>query len=126
MKSKTVIFLFASVLVFGGSLGFFLSAARAQQNLEVKIGPSSPSVAEHSHEHDVTDQALKQGKTQYLLGSKPEDSHRIALTREQLANVVEGTTIIVESDKDQEAGMIKVHQHRVTITLQVEPPDSGW
>ena len=126
MKSKMVIFLFASALVFGGSLGFFLSAARAQENLEVKIGPSSPSVAEHSHEHDITGQSLKQGNIQYELGSKPKDSHRITLTREQLADIVEGTTIIVESDKDQEAGTIKVHQHRVTFTLKVEPPDSGW
>ena len=118
--------MFVSAFIFGGSLGLLLPAAEAQENLEVKIGPSSPSVAEHSHEHDVTDQALKQGKTQYQLGSKPEDSHRITLTREQLANVVEGTTIIVESDKDQEAGNIKTHQHRVTVTLKVEPPDSGW
>ncbi|MFQ5902286.1 MAG: hypothetical protein ACE5JO_01205 [Candidatus Binatia bacterium] len=72
-------------------------------------------------------ESLKQGKTEYLLGSHPKDSHRITLTRQQVADLLDGTTIIVRSDKDKETGNTKAHRHRVTITLKSEEPESsGW
>lgn len=128
MKPKPrMIFMFASALIFGASLGLLPRGAQAQQELEVKVGPASSSVADHSHEHDITVESLKRGKTHYLLGSNPEDSHRITLTRQQVTDLLDGTTIIVRSDKDKETGDAKAHRHRVTITLKTEEAESsGW
>ncbi len=128
MKPKPrMILMFVAALIFGGSLALLPRGAQAQQELEVEIGAASPSGSEHSHKHDITVEDLKQGKTRSLLGSNPEDSHHIPLTRQQVADILDGTTIIVRSGKDKEAGDTKAHQHRVTITLTTEEPESsGW
>lgn len=128
MKPKPrMVFILVFALILGGSLGLLPRGAQAQQELEVKVGPPLSSGADHSHEHDITVESLKRGKTQYLLGSNPENSHRITLTRQQMADTLDGTTIIVQSGKDKETGNTKAHRHRVTITLKTEEPESsGW
>lgn len=121
---KAVLFLL--VLFVAGNLGFIPSGL-AQEKLEVKIGDASPAVERHSHKLDITADSLKQGKMEYLLGSSSKANHRVTLTKQQVADIRNGTTIIVESDKSQDAGDIKAHQHKVTITLKAEKEErSGW
>ena len=113
------------ILAIVSSIPLLARGVQAQENLEVKIAPASPGVAKHSHSHDITEDDLTGGTTTYVLGSHPDDSHDITLTRQQLADIGEGTTIIVRTGKDKDGGKFKSHQHRVSITLEVEA-ESGW
>ncbi len=107
------------------SIPLLARGVQAQENLQVKIAPASPAVAKHSHSHDFTEDDLTGGTTTYVLGSHPDDSHSITLTSGQLADITEGTTVIVRTGKDKDGGKFKSHQHRVSITLEVEA-ESGW
>ena len=103
------------------------SQARAEDKLKVEIAPAAPSVGKHAHDHDIKIDALKKDKTGYLLQSAAEDSHRISLTRKQVANILDGTTIIVRTEGDGDGGIFKAHRHRVSITFQAEEQESsGW
>ena len=113
------------ILAFALSIPLLARGVQAQENLEVKIAPASPAVAKHSHSHDITEDDLTGGTTAYVLGSHPYDSHSITLTSQQLADIREGTTVIVRTAKDKDGGKFKSHQHRVSITLEVEA-ESGW
>lgn len=117
-----------TIVILALVLSFTLVArgVQAQENLEVKIAPATPAVARHSHSHDITEDALSQGSREFVIGSHPTESHRITLTRQQLADILEGTTVIVRSSKDEDGGKLKAHQHRVSITLTVEEAGSGW
>ncbi len=100
---------------------------KAQEELQVKIAPASSSVASHSHNHNITLEALKRGETEYMLQSKAEDSHTIKLTRVQRFDLLDGTTLIITTGKDEDGGDFKAHQHRVTITYEGrEEEASGW
>lgn len=107
------------------SIPLLARGIQAQENLQVKIAPASPAVAKHSHSHDITADDLTGRTTTYVLGSHPDDSHGITLTSGQLADIAEGTTVIVRTSKDKDSGMFKSHQHRVSITLEAEA-ESGW
>ena len=99
----------------------------AQEELQVKIAPAPPSVASHSHNHNITLEALKRGETEYRLQSKAEDSHTIKPTKVQRLDLLDGTTLILTTGKDEDGGNFKTHQHRVTITYKGrEEEDSGW
>ncbi len=107
------------------SIPLLARGVQAQEKLQVKIAPASPAVAKHSHSHDFTEDDLTGGTTTYVLGSHPDDRHSITLTSEQLADIADGTTVIVRTGKDKDGGKFKSHQHRVSITLEVEA-ESGW
>lgn len=101
--------------------------AFADEELEVEIGAAAPSVGDHSHAHDITVDALKRGKMEYLLKGGSEGSHRVVLTKQQVADLLNGTAAIIQSEKSQDTGKIKSHQHRVTITVKIrERERSGW
>lgn len=127
MRPKTkrrVSSLFALLIV--GSVALLVPGF-AQERLDARIGSASPSTARHSHQHDVTVDSLKQGKTEYQLKGSSEGSHRVVFTKQQLADILNGTTVIVQSEKSQEAGNVKAHQHRVTVTVKTEERErSGW
>lgn len=108
------------------SIPLMARGVQAQENLQVKIAPASPAVAKHSHSHDITEDKLTGGTTTYVLGSHPDDNHSITLTSQQLADIREGTTVIVLTGKDKDGGKFKAHQHRVSITLKAEEAESGW
>ena len=107
------------------SIPLLARGVQAQENLQVKIAPASPAVAKHSHSHDITADDLTGRTTTYVIGSHPDDRHSITLTSGQLADIAEGTTVIVRTAKDKDGGKFKSHQHRVSITLEVEA-ESGW
>lgn len=107
------------------SIPLLARGIQAQEDLQVKIAPASPAVAKHSHSHDITADDLTGGTTTYVLGSHPDDSHSVTLTNEQLADITEGTTVIVRTGKDKDSGKFKSHQHRVSIILEAEA-ESGW
>ena len=117
--------LFALLIV--GSLTPLLPGF-AQDELEVAVGSASPSAGRHSHAHDVTLEALRNGKTQYVLKGSSEGSHRIVLTQGQVSDLLNGTTVIIQSEKNDEAdNKMKAHQHRVTLTVKTEERErSGW
>lgn len=120
------VMVFSFVLIFAGSLGFILPGL-AQEELEVKIGDAAPSVVRHAHEHDITIKALKRGKTEYLAGSGSQNSHRVTLTKQQIADILNGTTVIVQTDNSGGIGSIQAHRHKVTVTLKIEKEErSGW
>ena len=108
------------------SIPLLSDGVQAQDKLTVKVAGATPAVASHSHSHDITEDALKDGAKEYVIGSDSADSHRITLNSEQLLDISEGTTVIVRSSKDEDGGKVKAHQHRVSITLNVEEADSGW
>ena len=107
------------------SLPLLARGVQAQENLTVKVAGATPAVASHSHSHDITEDALKDGAKEYVIGSDSADSHRISLNSEQLLDIQEGTTVIVRSSKDEDSGKVKAHQHRVSITLEAGA-ESGW
>lgn len=118
--------LLAPALLIAGSLALLLPGF-AQEQLEVAIGGASPSVGRHSHAHDITLEALRAGKTEYLLKGGSEGSHKITLNKQQVSDLLNGTTIIVQSEKNDETGKMKAHQHRVTLTVKTEERErSGW
>lgn len=99
----------------------------SQEELHIQVGSASPSVGNHSHAHDVTVDALKKGTAEYLLKGSSEGSHRVVLTKQQIADLLNGTTVIVQSEKSDESGKIRAHQHRVTLTVKAEERErSGW
>ncbi|MEE9549525.1 MAG: hypothetical protein V3W08_03895 [Candidatus Binatia bacterium] len=108
------------------SIPLLARGVQAQEYPDVNIAPATPAVARHLHSHDITEDALSQGSTEYVIGSHPADSHRITLTRQQLEDILEGTTVIVRSSKDEDGGKLKAHQHRMSITLNVVGAGSGW
>jgi hypothetical protein len=117
---------FFLVPIVAVSLALFV-AVYADEELEVEIGAAAPSVGDHSHPHDITVDSLKQGKMEYLLKGGSEGSHRVVLTKRQVADLLNGTTAIIQSEKSQDSGKIKSHQHRVTITVKTrERERSGW
>jgi hypothetical protein len=118
---KTIIIL-ASILI----IPLLARGVQAQEKLQVKVAGATPAVASHSHSHDITENALRGGSTEYTIGSDPKDSHRITLNSQQLADIREGTTVIVRTSKDEDGGKIKAHQHRVGINLKVEEAEAGW
>ncbi len=114
-------------VVFTFSFTLLVYGVHAQQEVVVKIGPPSPSVASHSHDHNITVGSLKRGKTEYTLRSKSQDRHKINLTAAQRRDLLDGTTVIIRSSKDGEGGDLKEHQHKVTITVKGEERESsGW
>ena len=118
-----------SILIFVFALSFPLLArgVQAQEEVAVKIAAPSPSVASHSHDNNITVGSIKRGKREYTLQSKPEDRHQINLTRNQRADLLDGTAVIIRSSKDENGGDLKEHQHRVTITYKGEEKESsGW
>jgi len=124
MKQKTVLAGFFALLL---SLPLIARGVYAQEEVEVKIAPPLTSVGRHSHDHNITAQAVKRSKTEYMLQSKPEDSHKISPSRTQISDLLNGTTVIYLSSKDADSGDLKAHQHRVTITYKAEKEEaSGW
>ena len=96
------------------------------QEVEVKVSPPAPAVGDHQHTHDITPDALASGKTEYRLGSAPDDTHTVNLNPGQVSDIIGGTTIIVDTEADAAAGM-PAHRHRLSITSKVERQESsGW
>ncbi len=118
-----------SILMLGIVLSLLLlvRGVQAEGELNVEIDPPTPSVASHSHSNDITEESLKEGKTKYMLTSDPEDSHRTTLTKQQVSDILDGTTIIIRSSMDKDGGKLKAHQHGLGITFTAEEPESsGW
>ena len=123
MSSKTSVL--AMVALF---LGLLLTAGGtyAQEELEVTISPD-PSVAAHTHEHDITVRAIQRGTTEFTLKGKAADSHSVTFTRNQRSDLLDGTALIVDSGSDSDDGDYKAHKHRVRIIYKgVERESSGW
>ena len=115
------------VVVFTLSFTLLAYGVQAQQEVEVKIGAPSPSVASHSHDHNITVGSINRGKKVYTLRSKSQDRHKVNLTRNQRADLLDDTTVIIRSSKDRDSGDFKEHQHQVTITVKGEEKESsGW
>jgi len=112
------------------TFGLFLAARPvvAQEELDVKIELDSYyPVPSHSHDHNMTVRALKSRTMEFILLSNPDDSHKVSLTRRQMSDLMDGTTVIILSDMDADGGDYKAHRHRATLTYTgAEEKRSGW
>lgn len=96
------------------------------QEIEVKVSPPAPAVGTHQHMHNITASALTSGKTQFQLGSTPDDTHKVNLNPSQTSDILGGTTVIVDTEADSPSGM-PAHRHRLSVTSKVErEQSSGW
>ena len=115
------------LVVFALSFTLLVYGVHAQQEVEVKVGAPSPSVASHSHDHNITVGRINRGKKEYTLRSKSQDRHKFNLTAAQRTGLLDGTTVIIRSNKDGDGGDLKEHQHQLTITVKGEERESsGW
>ncbi|NIO08152.1 MAG: hypothetical protein GTO40_09185 [Deltaproteobacteria bacterium] len=119
-KTFTVSFLTVSLVLLAHTV-------QAQREVDVKVGDPSPSVAGHSHDHNITVRSVTRGKSEYTLRGKSQDRHKVNLTRSQKSDLRDGTTVIIRSTEDAAGGDQPAHSHQVTITLKGEEAESsGW
>jgi hypothetical protein len=99
------------------------------QEVKVRVSPASIPGMEHEHTHNIAPAALKSGATEFHIGGNPEDIHDIKLSKTQVQNLLNGTTVIVDTELDAPGGL-SAHVHRLTITtIKVAPQQqesSGW
>ena len=116
------------VSIIGLLLSCFLSTAGAQE-VKVQLSPASIPGMEHKHTHNMTPAALKKGTLEFRIGGGAEDVHRVKLSKAQLQNLTNGTTVIVDTGLDA-SGALPAHIHRLTITTINMAPEkqesSGW
>jgi len=115
-----------------GSIGLFLVCllgAGYAQEVKVQVSPASIPGMEHKHTHNLAPAALKAGTTEFRIGGAPEDTHSIKLSKAQLQDLLNGTTVIVDTEVDPNAGL-PGHVHRLTITTikmaSQQQETSGW
>jgi hypothetical protein len=56
----------ASILI----IPLLARGVQAQEKLQVKVAGATPAVASHSHSHDITENALRGGSTEYTIISR--------------------------------------------------------
>ncbi|HSR52508.1 MAG TPA: hypothetical protein VLV83_16915 [Acidobacteriota bacterium] len=84
---------------------------------KVEIGESA-SMAKKVKEHNLTQEALKQGQTEYEAKTADGTAHKFTLTEKQIEDILGGTTVIVETSQ----GGMKV---KIGPAKQ-KKKDSGW
>ena len=92
---KMLVFAFGVALVVGLVAGFG-SAEADSQSYKVEIGESA-SAAKKAHSHDLSQEALKEGRKEYTVEASGEASYKISLTQQQIEDILGGTTVIVET-----------------------------
>lgn len=106
----------------------FFSTVQAQE-VRVKVSPASIPGMEHKHTHNLAAAALKSGTTEFRIGGAPDDIHILRLSKAQLQSLLNGTTLIVDTELDASGGL-PAHIHRLTITAIDTSPgqqeNSGW
>ena len=105
-----------SVIVFSGFVAFASSLALADQELKVDVKPGTGSDYNTS---DITLDALKSGKMEYMVSGMGK-SYTVKLTDQQIKNVLDGTTVMVDSMNGSGSKV------RVSLTVEGEPESSGW
>lgn len=95
------------------------SAAADVEKYKVEIGESASS-AQKAQSHDITKEALKEGRTEFTVQASDKASYKITLTKEQIQDLLGGTTIIVDT---QQGGMkVKIGPDE----NQTKKKKSGW
>jgi len=92
-----------------------LGSALADQELKIKVSPGNSS----DYNSDVTLDALKAGKTDYMV-SGMGNTYEVKLTKQQVKDVMNGTTVMVDSSQNGGSGV------RVSLTVEGEAESSGW
>ena len=92
-----------------------LGSALAEQELKVKITPGKTS----DYKSDITLDALKSGTTAYMVSSMGK-SYEVKLTKQQIKDVLKGTTVMVDSSKNGSSAV------RVNLAVEGEAESSGW
>ncbi|MEE8585514.1 MAG: hypothetical protein V3T83_11750 [Acidobacteriota bacterium] len=92
---KTLLFVLGIVLAAGLTAGY-RSVEADSQMYKVEIGESA-SAAKNAHSHDLSQEALKEGRKEYTVAASSEASYKISLTQQQIEDILGGTTVIVET-----------------------------
>ncbi|MFQ5745290.1 MAG: hypothetical protein ACE5HV_17180 [Acidobacteriota bacterium] len=97
MKSKSIwVVAVAVVLVAGISLAY-ANQTRTVRELEVKIGErGAKGKTVKSKDHSITLQALQQARSEYWVKRK-KNRYLIHLEREQIMDLAQGSTIVVDT-----------------------------
>jgi len=92
-----------------------LGAAFAEQKLKVTVSPGESS----HYTSDMTLEALKAGTADYRVSGMGK-TYRVKLTKQQIKDVLNGTTVMVDSSQNGGSGV------RVNLSVEGEPESSGW
>ena len=107
----------AMIVVIGAAV---VSGGAAAMEIEVKVGPTAVD-AEVAEEHNVTVGALEAGDAEFWVQDAAERTHQINLSASQIADVLEGTTVMLNAPADGDGDPL-----RVLLTLTEVEEDSGW
>lgn len=92
---KTLLLALGLALVAGWTISCGSAAADAN-DFKVEIGESA-SMAKQAASHDITKEALKEGKKEYTVNASGDASYKISLSEKQIEDLLSGTTVIVET-----------------------------
>lgn len=109
----------AFIVGLAGAFGHAVPEALAasKKKLKVEIGETA-SRAQKTRKHDIKIEALEEGRLEYVVRDRRGDEYKIKLTEEQVKDILDGTTVMVET----EGGMMEVK-----ITAKEEKKKrSGW
>ena len=69
----------------------------AEDALAVSIGDSAWT-AEEAQSHDITRNALKEGKTTFVVSASANDTYQVTLSEKQVEDILAGSTVVVNSE----------------------------
>ena len=117
-KLRTTLAITIAVIVVIGAV--MMVGGAAAMEVEVKIGPTAAD-ADVADEHNVTVGALEAGDSEYWIQDAEEHTYRITLSASQIVDVLEGTTVMLDTPADGDGDPL-----RVLLTLTEVAEDSGW
>ncbi|MFQ5747351.1 MAG: hypothetical protein ACE5HF_09060 [Gemmatimonadota bacterium] len=113
----------ALALALSGTLGVVRAAAAdalAKPKIVVKIGATIDE-AKVAEDHDVSMRALQRGQTEFTVKADDHE-YAIRLTPEQIVDLLDGTTVMVETEAEEGHDPMAV-----SVEIQgLEPEESGW
>ena len=96
-------------------LAFTLGSGLAQEKLKVTVTPGNSS----DYTSNLSLEALKSGTTDYQVSGMGK-TYRVKLTKQQIDDVLKGTTVMVDSGQNGGSSV------RVNLSVEGEPESSGW
>ncbi|HSR68378.1 MAG TPA: hypothetical protein VLU25_10585 [Acidobacteriota bacterium] len=114
MKNWKLCLVLAAVAVLAGACA---SVSADAKEYKVEIGESA-SMAKVAEEHDVTEEALKEGRSEYSVKAADGMSYKFMLSEKQIKDLMDGSTVVVDT---AEGGMkVKIGPKKS------KPKKSGW
>lgn len=104
-----------TIAFLSASIAFASGSALAEQELKVSVSPGMSS----DYTSDITLDDLQSGKMEYMVSGMGK-TYTVQLTEQQVKDVLDGTTVMVDSMGDGGSNV------RVSLTVEGEPESSGW